>query len=176
VHWIYYLETDPKIKTFDLVSKNDQNNERFWLADVILSDGSRIAHKFVDRFLAEENEAKKLPRGNFRSEDLRAKDRIFIDEDIQSVVKVSQRWLKPIAFASVLRSHGYPHQTTMLLEFFRLHVNGEIGQILEDPKISKFDPALILGLTTRLAIKGSIQLDLSISGFGNKTPWFLSIS
>ncbi|WP_449391368.1 hypothetical protein [Eoetvoesiella caeni] len=174
VHWIYYLETNPKVKAFNFISESDRDSDSVWGIDVILSNGARINHQ-VGREAGENSAAIELQKDPSGDNASRLENRVFTDKDLQPYVKVSLRWLKPIGFATALRNHEYPHQTLILLDYFKQRKNGDIGQILSNPDVCEYEPALILGLIARLAIRGHIQLDLTANSFGYRTPWIWSV-
>ena len=106
IHWIYYLETDPEVKAFDFRSEFDRGNERFWIVDVILAEGTRITHQ-VSGNAGEYDEATERKKHSSADSSSRQESRAFYDEDLRPVVKVSLRWLKPIGFAAALRNQEY---------------------------------------------------------------------
>src|SRR3546814_8184392 len=61
VHWIYYLETDTEVKTFDFTSAYERDSDRFWVVDVIRSNGTRINHQ-IGRGAGEGGEATQLQK------------------------------------------------------------------------------------------------------------------
>lgn len=166
VHWVSCLETDPEVKMFDLMPKQDGVIGPSCMFDVVLLDGLRIRHQIGNSALPGNSQ---LPQT--QQDDLLV--RVFSDQDLQPLVKMSMRWLKPIGFAATLRNQPCPQQTLMLLEYFKQRESGEVGAILTENGVAEHDVPLILGLTVRLAIKGHIRLDLSTRTFGYKTPWSL---
>ncbi len=164
VHWVSCLETDPEVKMFELMPKQDGVTDPFCAVDVVLSDGSRVRHQISNSALPENSQL-----ATAQQNDLAV--RIFSDQDLQPFVKMSMRWLKPIGFAATLRNQPHTQQTLMLLEYFKQREYGEVGDILTEYCVSEYDRPLILGLTVRLAIKGHIRLDLGTRTFGYKTPW-----
>lgn len=175
VHWIYFLETDPNVKFFELAAESHDERTPTWAVDVLLACGDRVTHK-LGHPSARRN-VSKFEQINDDSDvqDSHIRCRVFSDENLEPVVKTSLRWLKPIAFAAALRHQEYSRQTLVLLEYFNRHLNGHIGQIFTEGEICEYEPAVIFGLVVRLAIRGYIQLDLTSYGFGRGTPWALSI-
>jgi len=174
VHWIHYLETNPEVKTFDFTSECDWDGDHLWVVDVILSNGTRINHQ-VGRGAEENGELIALQKGSWKDQASRLENRVFTDDDLQPFVKSSLHWLKAIGFAAALRNYEYPHQALILLEYFKQYKNGNLGQILKDLNVCEHEPAVILGLVARLAIKGHIQLDLADGSFGYRTRWIWSV-
>lgn len=159
IHWIYYLEIDPSVKSFEFTSEFDRNKERVWVVDVLLSNGTRVTH-YVGHSLNDDHAALEA--------------RVFTDEILRPVVKVSLRWSKAIGFAAALRNYEHPHHSVALLEYFRQQRNGNVGQVLREPDLCEDDPARTLGLIVRFGIRGQINLDLTSNSFGYNTPWRLS--
>src|SRR3546814_6230021 len=95
VQLIYYLETDPEVKTFDFTSADERDSDRFWVVDVIRSNGTRINHQ-IGRGAGEGGEATQLQKDPSSDNASRLENRVFTDEDFEPHVKVSLRWLKPI--------------------------------------------------------------------------------
>ncbi|MCI2811311.1 hypothetical protein [Eoetvoesiella caeni] len=166
------METDSEVKTFEYTSENGRDDGRFCSIDVVLLNGFRVRHRLR---LEGESDDSEPPRNNLSRPDSPIETRIYTDKDLQPLVGPSLRWLKPIAFAAALRKSEYPRQTLILLDYFKHHHSGEVGQLLKEPLLAVYDPALVLGLVARLAIKGYIQLHLGTSIFGYKTPWSLYV-
>lgn len=171
VHWIYFLETDPTVKFFELEAESSLAGGRYWAVVVQFMSGTRAIHQIGHRQAERNGDIAPSDSDALSAEASSMKRRIFSDEELQPVVKTSLRWLKPIAFAAALRDQEYTCQTLLLLEHFKQQTSGDIGRVLGAAEVCEHEPAIILGLIVRLCIKGHIRLDLTAQGFGHRTPW-----
>ncbi len=176
IHWIAHLETNSDVKSFNLapdpvLSSDDietrateldatlvrQNGEVEW--HEVKAGKNKNDPKFRSQFLAQAAAASKE----------HVKYRILDDTDLKPKVKVSLRWLKPIAFANALREHEYTPCRIALTLFLKQKNSGNIKHVLE--ALPDHDSAVVLGLLAKLAIEGVIELDLEKSTFGLLTFW-----
>jgi len=172
IHWIYYLEIDHSVTSFDFIECEDDKSNYQWMVDVRQLDGQIITHQF-------ENQKDESRKGQSKSDRISNIDllqnsmRIITDNDIRSVIKISTRWLRPIGFATCLRNYEYTNLSIQLLEYANCNKQGSIGSVLSSFECSQYEQAVLLGLVARLAIKGYFYLDLTERGFGYDTPWML---
>jgi len=77
--------------------------------------------------------------------------------------------MKPLAYANAIHDQEHGHYRTSLVRYFKQQGSGSIVQILK--AMPEHDPAIVLGMVSRLAIQGVISIDLSKISFGLLTPW-----
>lgn len=176
VHWIYYLETNQDVIDFDLapepILSHDDNEVRSTELDAIVNfknkrqewhevkagkGKSDIANR--SQFLAQAAASSKNQASYLR----------FDDDDLKSKVKVSMRWLKPISFASAIKGQEHLQCRTVLVMHLKNLKSGNIRQILE--LMTEYDLNVVIGLISRLAIEGIINVDLNKCTFGLLSPW-----
>lgn len=172
IHWIYYLEIDHSVSSFDFVEREDDKSNCQWIVDVRQLDGQTVTHQFENEKDDSRNAQSKSDRMS-NSDLFQNSKRIITDNDIRSVIKISTRWIRPIGFATCLRNHEYTNLSIQLLEYVNCHKQGSIGSMLSSFEDFQYEQAVLLGLVVRLAIKGYFYLDLTERGFGYDTPWML---
>lgn len=176
IHWIAYLETNPDVLDFDLapelVLSQDSHEQRATQLDAIVTYRNckiewhevKAGHNKNDP----KNQSQFLAQAAAASKE-HVEYRIFNDTDLKSHTKVAIRWLKPLAYANAIHDQEYSHYRALLVSYFKRHGSGRIGQILQ--AMPEHDPAIVLGMVSRLAIQGVITIDLNKISFGLLTPW-----
>lgn len=79
------------------------------------------------------------------------------------------RWLKPISFASAIKGQEHLQCRTVLVMHLKNLKSGNIRQILD--LMTEYDPDVVIGLISRLAIEGILNVDLNKCTFGLLSPW-----
>ncbi len=173
VHWLYYLETNPSIASFDLdpdhvvspgiAGANDIKPD----AIAVYENGNIEWHVVkANKLLRSQQET---PIYSITPEKVVAYRR-FDDDDFEGTpARVALRWLKPIAYAEVIRDEEcIPHRTA-LIAYCSDRRSGTIAPLLSDLRM--FDTPTLLGVFTRLVINGALTLDLHSAPFGPRTRW-----
>lgn len=178
VHWLYFLESEPTVTTFDLapepvVSTDDKETRGAELdAIAVYRDGHLEWHEIkagtrtnpTDRsqFLAQAAAATKEG----------VKYTVFNDQDLRPIAAVALRWIKPLSFAAVLRGQEQTPCRTALAAYFREHQEGTIKAVVTD--LSQFDQPVVLGMMVRMAVGNVIRFDMTRRSFGLRTSWSLN--
>jgi hypothetical protein len=130
IHWIHYLETDRSVKMFDLMPKAvisiDAEEVRGTELDatVIYLNGDIEWHEVKSAESEKSPEKSQLQAQASAANSAGVKYRVFTDQDLKPHVVTSVRWLKAIAYASVI-------QTTNMYAKFG-HGSGEITNMYVD--------------------------------------------
>lgn len=177
VHWLYFLESEPTVSTFDLapdpiVSTDDKEIRGAELdAVAVYRDGHIEWHEIkaatrnpVDRsqFLAQAAAATKEG----------VKYTVFTDHILRPIAAVALRWIKPLSFAAMLRGQEQAPCRTSLAAYFREHKKGTIRTAVTD--LAQFDQPVVLGMMVRMGVENVIHFDLSRRSFGLQTEWSLN--
>lgn len=174
VHWIHYLETDHRVKWFDLtpnaIRSHDGKKIRYTELDAVvtLTEGRQQWHE-VKTAVGGEQASSQLAAQALGAKTAGVDYKIFTDTELKPHVDTSMRWLKAIAYAAALRNKEHIAETVALLNVLRSREKGLIAQILGD--MTSFDDAVILGLIARLAIQGHINLDMTRTSYGAASSW-----
>jgi len=174
VHWMHYLETNQNVKCFDLtpdaIISVDQNEAKSTELDAVVEniDGSIEWHevKSGDREIVP---GKSQLQAQAAAQNEGVRYVTYSDKDLKPHAIESLRWLKAIAFASVLRGQEQIQSTLSLLPILQSNQVGTVRDILFE--MNEYDPAVIQGLVVRFAIQGHIELDLNKRSFGLNTNW-----
>jgi hypothetical protein len=172
VHWLHYLETNKDVRTFDLAPEavvgNDGHKERVTEIDALVTctDGTIEWHEVkadpadsTSQITAQRDAASRA--GHIH--------RLFTDKELKPHVKTAMRWFKAICFAAAIRNHECNPARLALLAYVNWKRRGFINDILAD--LNSHEPPIIYGVLVRLTIEGLIDLDLTVTSFGPRTPW-----
>jgi hypothetical protein len=175
IHWLYYLEINPCIKTFDLspqpIISTDANETKDSAFDAMAeyTDGHIEWHTVK---AGESHDASSISQS--QSQAAKAPERgvqyvVFDDSHLRPHVKLAMRWLKPLAFAAVLRGQEKIPCRQAVISACSAQAKGTIGQLLAD--LCAYDEAIVLGMLVRLTIEAHLALDLDRESFGLTTEW-----
>ena len=176
IHWLYYLETNPEVYSFDLapdpVVSHDENEARATELDasVVFRDGRIEWHEVKASTSPQENERSQHQAQSFATEREGVGYRRFSDTDFAGLpAMVSLRWLKPIAYAEVIRGQECGPYRTALAAYCSDQRSGTLVDLVR--ALENFDTPTLLGVLTRFAIGNIISLDLRQAPFGPYTRW-----
>lgn len=166
VHWIYHLEINPQVKSFELLAESDKLSKRVddveeCDAEVLLIDGKIERHRIFAGEITELNTSTEYELSSIK---------VFTDENLRPHVKTCIRWLKALGYAAVIRGQTHTPVQVALLSHLQNFREGTLADLSND--LSDYDSAIIFGLLVRLAVQGVVELDLSNIGFNSSTPWY----
>lgn len=175
VHWLYYLEAARDVVNFDLapepvLSVDDKEIRETELdAIAVFRDGHSEWHEIKAKARPDSSD-----RSQFLSQAAAAategvKYRVFDDRDLRPVARLAMRWIKPLGFAEVLRGHEEVPCRTALAVYLNDKKTGTVETLVAD--LSLFEPPILIGMLVRLAVGGSVDLDLHSRTFGWQTRW-----
>jgi hypothetical protein len=176
IHWIYFLEINPKVATFDLapdpILSADENETRATELDAYVEykDGSSEWHEVKAN--AKRNDPSHLSQKQAQinaSLKTRVNYKRFNDDELKPKVKIALRWLTAISFAAQIRDQEHLACRTSLVMTFKKLESGNVKTILDELEV--FEKVIVLGMLVRLAIEGVISLNLNNKTFGLLTPW-----
>ena len=174
-HWIYFLETNPLVKSFEIeppiVLSVDAHEARGVELDarVLLRDG-RIEWHEVKSSDSELDAGKSQLQAEATAARIEGVAfRTFSDKDLSSHIRESMRWMKVICYASVLRERPLLVETASLSAAIELLGRGVVQDLLN--QCSEYDPELLKGLICRLVILDALRINLRHGSFGAKTTW-----
>jgi hypothetical protein len=177
IHWIHFLETAPDVKTFEIAPKaaisHDSKELRATELDAYVRywDGREEWHEVKSDEKSIQDANPQLLAQSSLSSKLGTSYIVISDEELKPHVESSLRWLKVITYASTLRDFPLIFQTTKLLDYCALHRQGTLGELIKALEAEIPDTEIIKGLVARLAIIGSLSLDLSQFGFSAAAGW-----
>lgn len=176
VHWLYYLEANPEVKSFDLAPEqllsHDEHEARGTELDAvaILKNGHTEWHEvkagvakespeYKSQFTAQSNEASRQ----------HATYKRFDDRELKPKVKIAMRWLKAINYATAIRGEEHKACLTALRTVIKQQGSGNLQRLLS--QLQEHDSAVVFGVLVRIAITGEVSLNLDKSTFGLQTRW-----
>ncbi len=173
IHWVYYLETAPTVKSFELVTPPVQGNRESRhrhseLDAVVVSVDGAIAHHKLQSREGTDSEVQ-TPRDP--NAEIRTKHQIITDADLAPYAGLSMRWLKAIGYAAAIREQEHASTLIALSSITKRQQHGNVGEI--ESLLSGFDSAVVRGLLVRMSIEGAIDLDMTLGSFRSATPWCL---
>lgn len=175
IHWLYFLETNPKVASFNLapepiISHDDIETRATELdAKVLNRDGTEEWHEVKSGKVINPTDESQMQAQTSAASLARVPYIRFNDKDFKPIVKVALRWLKALSFASAIRNQDHNPCRTVLALLLKDRNSGDVGSLLKS--MSEFDDQVVLGMIVRLAIEGTIDLNLKTRSFGLTTPW-----
>lgn len=166
IHWIIYLETDPKVKDYKYLMDVDKCLGERVLVDpdafVTYHDGSQEYHAILS--------GKQPQTDHVRVDDLISPGfRCFTLEELKSHGRLASRWLRVLSFATGVRDLECSQVQNTLLYVANNLQSGNVGQLLDEAET--FEQYMTLGVMAQLAILGYLRLDLAPHSFGRATKW-----
>lgn len=177
IHWLYYLEIQPVVKSFDLVpppiiSHNDFEVRETELDAVVVNrDGSKEWHEVKSSEIEKTAARSQLLAQSAGAAEVATKYVVFTDADLAPYAGICMRWLKAICYAAVLRGQEQIPTLIALTNVVQDLTSGTIGEI--ESVLPGFDSIVIRGLIVRMAIEGTLSIDLKSGSFRAATPWRL---
>lgn len=176
VHWLYYLEANPEVQSFNLhpesILSQDDDEVRATELDAIVyySNGLQEWHEVKAGTNRDEpsHHSQKIAQ-TIAASKARVSYRRFNDLDLKPVMRTAMRWFRAIGFAAAIRGEQHARCNNELVMLLKELKSGNVSNILN--KMDEHDPAIVLGLVIRIAVKGLIRLDLSKITFGLLTAW-----
>ncbi len=178
IHWLYYLESNPEVKTFNLpfekiISRDDDgikatildaevenyNNGIEW--HEVKAGTSKCDPEHISQMQAQINATKNLKIKYLR----------FNDNQLKPKVKVALRWFKAISYVAAIRDQELLSCRTTLISVIQKLKKGTLKSILE--VMDNYEESVVLGMVVRLSIENVITLDLHERTFGYCTQWKL---
>lgn len=167
IYWLLYLESHPDVKSFDLepeIAHSSRGTPRARIdAEVVYQDGHVEWHRISDTEASDQ-------LADDLAHQFNRPLRILSRNEFGHRNQEAMHWLTALAYAAVLRHEA--HQPTVNALASLLHQNptgGTVKDILET--LAHHDQAVLLGTIIRLAIAGTIFLDMKQKPFGYLTEW-----
>lgn len=177
IHWICFLEINQKVKTFDLspelviLDKGLQtiNTELDAIAE--LTDSTIEWHELRNRQTPLSDAPSRLLAEAAASSKIKIQYKAFTDIELKPVAQYGVRWFKALSFAATLREGSFTHEISVLSSYLKHEREGMVSKIANDLENEFDDLGILLGLLTRLAVKGFVTLDLTKFGLCMSTFW-----
>ncbi|MBS4068162.1 MAG: hypothetical protein KGZ62_06145 [Sulfurimonas sp.] len=175
IHWLHYLESNPDVASFDLAPEpllsHDADEVRATELDatVVYKDGHIEWHEVKAKLSSNAKDNSQFLAQAQAASKAAVKYRRFDDTQFQDVSASALRWLKPLAFAEVIRGQKHLPCQTALASYLLGEKDGTVGQILSSMK--GFEAPTVLGVLIRIAIDSNILIDLKQRSFGLQTKW-----
>lgn len=174
IYWLLHLESNPDVQSFDLEPEITHSSSRGAPrsridAQVLYKDGHVEWHRISDITASvQSSQADQLADALAR--ECNRPLRLISRSELSHRNLEAMHWLTALAYAAVLRNETNQPPVNALAAL--LHQNpagGTVKEILE--ALTHHDQAILLGIIIRLAIAGTIHLDLTKKPFGYLTEW-----
>lgn len=176
VHWLYFLEANPDVRTFDLapepILSEDENETRATELDAVVTPrmGQVEWHEVkAGRGKKDTVHASQAVAQARAAAKEHATYRRFDDTDLKPNAKVAMRWAKAMSFAAAIAGQEYIACRTSMLLVFKRRGSGTVKQLLSE--LAECDSAVVHGMLVRLAVTGIVRIDLSVATYGLTTHW-----
>lgn len=176
VHWLYFLEINPEVATFDLapepILSADDNETRATELDatVINRDGTIEWHEVKANTKNDDPAHLSQKQAQVNAASLaRANYKRFNDVELKPKVRVAMRWLNAIGYTAAIRDQEHINCRTSLVMTIRKLRAGNVKSILAN--LDSYESTVVLGMLVRLAIEGVVNLNLTNKSFGLLTTW-----
>jgi hypothetical protein len=165
VHWLAVLESNPKIKNFELAADGDE----LIATRVVVAycDGNTEVHVVISGNLGIEDRS--ILRLNVEKEHGGKPIVIYTDNELKPMVGFALRWCKAVAYGAVLRGRSNVPVRNALLPFLEEVREGTISNVLA--KFPQWNESLLIGMLVLLCAEGVIYIDLAKYGLGGWTDW-----
>lgn len=176
IHWLYFLESNPEVVNFDLapgvVISSDDNEVRGTELDAIavFRDGHIEWHEVKAGTELLESDNSQFIAQRKAASAANARYVIFNDSQLRPASKVAMRWLNALGYAKAIRGETHTPCQTAIIEYALGTKAGTVGALVK--ALAEHDPAVLLGVFVRMAIRGVIDLRLDEMTFGYRTRWF----
>lgn len=176
VHWLYYLESNPEVASFDLapepiISIDDKESRGTELdAIVVYNDGHKEWHEVKAGDRSNPTHRSQLLAEAAAAHKEGVKFSVFSDQELRPIARTAIRWIKPLSYAAVLRGQQHTPCRVGLATYLSGNQTGTVETVLKE--LPHFDQAVVLGMMVRLAVKDNVlHFDLSRRSFGLQTAW-----
>lgn len=176
IHWLYYLEGNPDVVTFDLapgvVISSDDKEQRGTELDAIaiFRDGHKEWHEVKAGNELLESDSSQFTAQRKAASEENATYLIFNDRQLIPVAISAMRWLKALSFAKEIRDEAHTDCRIAVVQYAMHSQAGSIGSLLN--AVGNHDESVVLGVLVRLAVEGVVALRLDEMSFGYRTRWF----
>lgn len=175
IYWAACLEANPRVKSFDfgyIIDIKIEREDSFRKKEMIrveLVGGGLEFHGFssgdgrkvyFEAFILTDSVVSKITCVSVFGDYLAEKSR------------AAERWLRLISYSAQIRNEvcDIEHQTLSLV--VRSLGHGTVNNLLIMTEM--YDPMLILGVVSRMALAGELIVDMSERPFGRNTSWRLA--
>lgn len=180
VHWLYYLESNPDVASFDLAPDRLISHDGYEArgteldAVAVYRNGQIEWHEVIaEEFGNPEKQSQSRAQVQAATA-FSAKYRRFNDRDFKGApTTIGLRWLKPLAFAEVIRDQELIPYRSSLAAYCEYKKKGVLKDILND--LNGLDSAALLGMLTRFASENIVTIDLTKAPFGPCTKWHSNV-
>jgi hypothetical protein len=177
IHWICFLEMERSVETFSLspdpLLLPDEHAIRSlpYTALATYKDGHRELHEVRQcaRLQHDITQLTNIAQASFHSP--ATQFRVFDEDLLRESAPVAIRWLTALGYAAAIRGGDHHPEMAVLANLIHRTRQGTVKDILD--ALLNYDSATVLGALVRLAVRGSIFLDLSKRGLGYQTRWGL---
>jgi hypothetical protein len=172
VHWVLYLETNPRVRSFEIEPEEDlrvgvgNKADPAVDATVLLADGKHEYHRLM---LTESNDSQACSATNdihYASDGI---FRIISETDLSSRGGEAMRWLKVLCYCAAIREERQSEATLAAITIMQGLGRGTVFDVLN--LMQDFDSQVALGVLSRMAVLGDIALDLTSAGFTLSSAW-----
>lgn len=176
VHWLYFLEFNRSVKTFDLTPDPislppPHATKLIKYNTVTFKDGHQELHEIRVGARSQEDidHLTQVARTNFDNQKVNYE--AFCEEQLRESAQVAVRMFTALGFAAAIRGENHHPETTALAAIVHQVREGTIKELLDF--LPSFLPQVILGILIRFTVSGTICLDMSTRGLGYQTRWRL---
>ena len=172
VHWLYFLETDPQVISFYLAPESVPSHDDKTVGAAELDAIAVFRDRHVEWHEIKAGNRSQIPTQEAAAREAGAQYRIITDTELVSNSRVAMRWMKALGYAAAIRGQEQNSYRIALASCINSLRSGPIRALISD--LEGFDPEIVLGMIVRLAIGGTIHVDLVDQSLGLATRWELN--
>ena len=172
VHWLYFLETDPQVISFYLAPEPVLSHDDKTVGAAELDAIAVFRDRHVEWHEINAGNRSQIPTHEAAAREAGAQYRIITDAELVQNSRVAMRWMKALGYAAAIRGQEQNSCRIALASCLNTFKSGHIRELISE--LEGFDPAVLLGMLVRLAIGGTIHVDLVEQSFGLATWWKLN--
>ncbi len=170
VHWLHYLEADPRVATF-IVDPSQEEIRTFGIDGIDAAaavarthDGCLEVHRIYESTRAADADA---------AEGLTGVQLVKISAtpDLHSCGRHAFRWLNALGYANAIGKDSHHAAFVAVGVVVKQKECGSVGEVIDSLELHS--PSIVIGVLVHLAISGSITLDLGSGSVARSTTWSL---
>jgi hypothetical protein len=172
VHWLYFLETDPQVISFYLAPEPVPSHDDKAVGAADLDAIAVFRDRHVEWHEIKAGNRSQIPTQETAAREAGAQYRIITDTELVQNSRVAMRWMKALGYAATIRGQEQNSCRIALASCLNTLKSGHIHELIFE--LEGFDPEIVLGMIVRLAIGGTIHVDLVDQSLGLATRWELN--
>ena len=172
VHWLHFLETDPKIATFCIEPSPEEMRTRGFAEIESAAAVARTHDGLIEIHRIYEND-EVAAADSTASDELNGARlvKVCAATDLRSCSRHAFRWLNALAYANAIGKESHEAAFGAVGGVIQRMNCGSVGDVTDTLELHA--APIVIGVLVHLAVSGSITLDLGAGPLARSTQWSL---